>query len=312
MKVREFRRTDAPALFALMKTEFPEEEAVLGMRAEGFSEVIRRLYRADLRVFLGLARLVGRSPFHLYVLEQDGALAGTTLLSFARRAGFLSNVVVAPEFRRRGIARRLIETARATAARRRKPYVVLRVLSANTPARTLYLSAGYEVLDHQAYVVHDRPAAFAPAPTPAGIRPFERRDAPALSAIATATLPSKVRDVLPFEPRELTGISWVDRLFRAETAGWVVDRGHGPEAHVSATSTPTTEAAHLSSPIVAEGLEPALVAELIRVAGRWLGARAPARILSSVAEYNLRGRRALEEVGFHDAFPLDTLYRPSA
>ncbi len=311
MRLRPFRRSDAPRFFELLTTQFPEEEAILGMRPEGFEAVIRRLYRPDTRLVLGLLRAFHRSPFHLYVIEDDGAIVGSTLLSFAARAGFVSTVMVAPEYRRRGYARRLIEAAREETARRRRPYVVLQVLAENAPARSLYASAGYAELDRRQFVVHDAPATLAAGGGAPGIRRFEKGDAPALATIADQGHPSLVRDVLPVGPRELLGGRIADRLFRSETAAWVVDRGRGPEAHVAATSTPTTEAAHLSTPIIAETVEPELAQQLLRVAGAWLSTRRPTRLVTSVPVNELRARAALEGTGFHDAIAEYTLYRSS-
>jgi ribosomal protein S18 acetylase RimI-like enzyme len=311
MTVRQFRRTDGPRLFGLLKTEFPEEEAMLGMRAEGFETILRRLFRTDMRLVLGLLRAVHRVPFHLYVDEEGGTIAGTTLLSFTPRAGFLSTVVVAPEFRRRGLARLLIETARSETARRRRPFVVLRVLESNLPARALYASAGYSELDRRRFVVHETPGTFSGFVPSTAVRPLRRSDAGPLAELANRESPPRVREVLPVRPHELTGLAWADRVFEAETAIWVVDRGHGPEAHLAATSTPTTEAAHLSTPIVGPSVEPSLATELVRTASAWLAARRPARIVTSVPDDNPRAHRALQEAGFHDAIPHLTLYRPS-
>jgi ribosomal protein S18 acetylase RimI-like enzyme len=312
MRLREFRRADAPRFFELLKSEFPEEEAMLGMRPEGFEAIVRRLYRPDTRIVLGLLRALRRSPFHLYVVEDGGAIAATTMLSFAPRAGFLSTVVVAPGFRRRGYARQLIDAARREAARRRRPYVVLRVLEANAPALALYTSAGYRRLDRQSFVVHDAPGAFAGTPAAPAIRPFRRADAAPLAELANRENPPPVREALPVRPRDLIGSTLADRLFSAETAAWVVDRGRGPEAHVAATSTPATEAAHLSAPIVGPTVEPEVALALVRTAGAWLAARQPLRIVTGVADDHLPARRALEEAGFHGAMAYFTLYRASA
>ena len=311
MKLREFRRSDGPRFFALLKTEFPEEEQMMGMRPEGFEQVLRRLYRADFRFFLGLLRAFRRAPFRLYVLDDAGTIAGITLLSFTARAGFLSSVVVAPEYRRRGLARQLIGAARSEAVRRARPYVVLRVLATNAPARALYASAGYATLDHQTFVVHDRPEAFVGASPSPSIRPFARPDGGALAALANRTHSATVREVLPVGPRDLTAERWADRLFGAESAGWVIDRGHGPEGHLAASASPVTEAAHLSTPYLAESVEPALALELVRTAGAWLAARRPARIVTSLADENPRGHAALTGAGFRDSIDHFTLYRSS-
>jgi len=311
MRLREFRREDAPRFFALLKTEFPEEERILGMRPEGFEQLLRRLYRADLRLLLGILHLFRRDPFHLYVVEEDGAIVGTTLLAFGPHVGFLSTVVVAPAYRRRGFARQMLDAARQETARRRKPYVALGVLAANAPARALYGSIGYTELNRQMFMVHDAPGSVpAPAHRPE-IRPFRASDASALAELSNRQHSERTRAVLPVEAKALTGGNFGDRLFSAETSAWVVDRGSGPEAHVSATVSPLTEAGHLSSPIVADAVPPELAADLVRTATVWLASRHAPRIATNVYEENRPGHRALEEAGFHDALPLLTLYRAS-
>lgn len=312
MRLREFRRADGPGFFQLLGAQFPEEERIYGYRPEGFERLLQRLYRVDFRFFLGLLRTFRRSPFHLYVIDDGGRIAGATMLSFTARAGFLSTVVVAPEYRRRGLARQLIDAARHEAARRGKPYVALRVLAANEPARALYASAGYRELDRQTFAVHDDPASFVGDGTDASIRAFQPSDGGALAEIVNRTSPEAVREVLPVRGHDLTAGRWADRLLEAESAAWVIDRGRGPEACVAATVSPLTAAAHVRSPIVAESVEPALATRLVRVAGAWLAERRPARVVTSVAEENRRGHAALAEAGFHDEIVHYTLYRSSA
>lgn len=311
MRLREFHRSDGKAFFALLKIGFPEEERMLGTRPEGLERLLRRLYRLDIRLLLGILRAFRRSPFHLYVLDDGGRLAGVTMLSFAARAGYLSTVVIDPAYRRRGLARRLIEAARAEAARRGKPYVVLTVLEANAPARALYATAGYEELKRERFVVHDAPGSIPAGPASPSIRPFERSDAEPLAAIANRTSPGRVRDVLPLRGRDLLSGGWANRMMEAETASWVVDRGRGPEAYLGASASPLTEAGHLATLIVGESVGPSLAGELVRTAGTWLAARRCPRLVTSVAEEHLAARAALEEVGFRDDIAHLTLYRPS-
>ena len=312
MKLREFRREDAGLLLQLLRTEFPQEEAVLGLQPDGFERLVRRLYRADARIVLAVLRAIRRSPYHLYVIEHEGRVAALGQLSFAARAGFLSSVVVVPELRRRGFARGLIEAARQETARRGRPYMALHVSDSNAPARALYGSAGYRPLGREVHLVHEAPTASASAPVGEEIRPFRRSDSDRLAAIANENRSEPARSVLPVRPRDLAGPRWADRVFGAETAAWVVDRGAGPEASVAATSSPLTAAAHLGTPIVARTFEPAVATSLVRTALSWLWSRRPARVVVSVPEENLRARRALEEVGFREAAAYLTLYRSSA
>jgi len=311
--LREFRPTDTPRLFEFLKTEFPQEEALLGTRPEGFRKIVQRLSRWDTRLVLGLARAIGRPLFRFLVIEDAGRVVATTMLTFNPRSGYVSMVVVDPSFRRRGYARRLLEEARHATERRKRRYVVLDVLEANPPARTLYEAIGYRRLRSSAYLSHERPDTLrGPLPTPAGIRPFRRRDARRIAEIAQRGLPSEIADVLPARPAQFLGSRIANRLLSNETAAWVVDRGNGPEAYAGAAVSPATEAAHLTAPVVAESVELPLAAALVRTAAGWAAERRPSRILAQVPEENRRGRAALEEVGFHEALSLFTLYRTSA
>ena len=72
------------------------------------------------------------------------------------------------------------------------------------------------------------------------------------------------------------------------------------------------EAGHLSTPIVAETVDPSTATALVRTAAQWIATKGSKRIASMVPEENVRGRAALEEAGFHRAVSTLTLYRPSA
>lgn len=311
--LRDLRATDATAVIEFLKADFPEENAILGIRPEGVEEIVRRLFRWYARLLLGLLRAVGRPVFRFFVIEDGGRIVATTLLSFPPGAGYVSSVVVDPAHRRRGLARRLLEEARRAAARRGRPFVVLDVLESNTPARALYESLGYRLLRTTAYLVHDAPGdAPTPSPAPLGIRPFARSDADPLAAIAQRTAPPEVARILPVRAREIVGSGWVEQMMRADSQAWVVDRGRGPEAHLSATVSPATESGHLSAPIVAPEADPAAAEGLVRTAVAWFAARGVRRSVVMVPEENRRGRAALEAVGYRHAIAILTLYRPVA
>lgn len=313
MTIRDLRFADTPRVLDFLLQHFPEEERILGTRPEGFAEVVRRVFRWDARFVLGLLRLVGRPVFRFFVVEADGRLVATTLLTFSARTGYVSMVAVDPAYRRRGLARRLLEESRSVARRRGERYIALDVLAENAPARALYDSLGYRPLRSATYLVLDLPTPLArTAAPPTGLRPFRREDAEPLSRIARRQTSPEVEEVLPTTSGSIAGSEWVGRLLATDAAAWVVDRGLGPVAWVSATVTRATEAAHVSAPIVDPTVDPGTARALVESAIAWLAARHPPRLTAMVTEENGRGRAALEAAGFRDALPLWTLYRPTA
>jgi ribosomal protein S18 acetylase RimI-like enzyme len=308
--VRDLRATDGPRFIHLLKTEFPEEEALLGSRPEGVEKVVRRIFRPHIRLLLGLLRWVGRPIFRFFVIETDGRIVATTLLTFSHRTGYISMVVVDREYRRRGLARTLLDQALRATRARGKPFVALDVLASNTPARTLYEKLGYRPLRATAYFVHDTPALLRPAPAGVpGLRPFIRPDAKPLAEIARTGVPIEVQAVLPTTHRDIAGSAWVGQMLGSESAAWVIDDGTGPKAWVEAVVTPATEAVHLSAPIVAPSVPPEQAADLVRTAGAWCAERHAVRLMAMVPEENARGRAALLAAGFRDVLPILTLYR---
>lgn len=308
--IRELRRSDAPALYQLLKMGFPEEEELLGSTPEGVERVARRALRWDARFLVGLLRLFGRPVFRFLVVEEDRRIVATTILTFPERAGYVSTVMVHPDYRRRGYARALLERAREIAAGTGRKYVALEVLRTNAPAIALYERMGYRRLgDGGAIVARESSTPLTGGPS-ASIRPFVAKDARALVEVARRATPPEVLEVLPPSASAIRGSGVIDRALESRSQAWVVDRGHGAEAHVVAVVGGASSAAHLSEPIVGEGVPDADVAALLRTAIDWCAPAHPPRIVGRVAAANARGRAALTAGGFREAIADWTLYRP--
>ncbi len=309
--IRDVRRADIPHIFPLIDREFPEESALLGKRPEEFEKVVRRVFRWDSRLMVGLLRLVGRPIFRFLVVEVDDRPVAMTLVTFPRGSAYVSSVVVDPAHRRQGNAKGMLEEAHQTAKRAGRKYVALDVLETNAPARSLYESVGYRTLRARGQLVHESPASLGadPATNPA-VRAFRRGDASKLVTILRRQTPPVVEAVLPTYAGMFLSSRLTNRILGSEEAAWVVDRGRGPEAYVAVSVSTATEAAYMTAPILEESVDAELAGALLRTAGAWCAAHKAPRILSMVADDNVRGRTALEAGGFRHAFALWTLYRP--
>lgn len=133
---------DMPQLIDLLQLVFGEKVDVDGQHlfsnssARGTPPLLWRLVPTAVRLSPG------------FVWEVNGRLVGNvTLLPTKSPQRFLvANVAVHPDCRRRGIARRLMETALAEVRRRRGKTVLLQVVKDNTPAIDLYKSLHFQTL----------------------------------------------------------------------------------------------------------------------------------------------------------------------
>ncbi|HET9982889.1 MAG TPA: ribosomal protein S18-alanine N-acetyltransferase [Longimicrobiales bacterium] len=90
--------------------------------------------------FRGLLR---RSDADLFVIETAGVVAGYAVFWSVLDQGELGNVAVSPEWRRRGLARRLLDAVFARARERRIREVFLEVRVSNLGAQDLYRRYGF-------------------------------------------------------------------------------------------------------------------------------------------------------------------------
>ncbi len=95
---------------------------------------------------------------HEFLLAVDGeTLIGYVGLMTVLDEGYLSNVAVAPEHRRHGIAEALLKALLMRARARKLAFVTLEVRAGNTPAQTLYRKLGFtEVGVRRGYYEHPR------------------------------------------------------------------------------------------------------------------------------------------------------------
>jgi ribosomal protein S18 acetylase RimI-like enzyme len=309
--LRPFRIADLPRYYQLMVSEFPKETALIGWRYDAFATIVRRVERWDYRLILGFFNAVRKPLFRLWVLEADGVLAASALESFGPVSAYVANVFVAPEYRRRGLAKQVLTACHDSAKRARKRYVVLDVVDDNAGAGALYASLGYTPVGHATNYVRSSPTA-PPEPSPSPHRrDFRKSDGATLAAIAGSFLPAARTAVQPVRPGEFGLAPSVVRALDSKTASWVVDRGAGPVAWVRATVSPAMEAGHLTAPVVDPAAEPAEVRALIETAVRWAIANGAVRLLAEVVDENLHGAAALRDAGFEAAYGSRTLARPT-
>lgn len=81
--------------------------------------------------------------YQCWVVRDGPGVVGYAVLSAAAGEAHLLNICVAPEYQGRGIGRRLLEAMMEQARRYKADTVFLEVRPSNSPALTLYRTAGF-------------------------------------------------------------------------------------------------------------------------------------------------------------------------
>ena len=177
MSLRPFRLpADLPLMIDLIPKSFqyPEnpEWSVQEDEVQSFLDVVntaRRLWPLFSVLFKLSPTL--RDVLHGFIWEEDGKPVGIVNVSRdgSTEDWMIANVGVLPEFRRRGIARKLVVAAIDLAREHRAQHVLLDVIAGNTPAYDLYVALGFAHFASSINLLHDAPEAPAPDyPMPEG------------------------------------------------------------------------------------------------------------------------------------------------
>lgn len=133
--IRELRKSDFGEFLGLLPLCFAEEFEVSGFDPDHMAEMFNRAFGRTGRLFLGLMRLFGKEPVKFMVAEADGKVVGSTIVTNRGKVGYVSTVMVHPDYRRRGIATRLVTDALNYVRGRRMARAILDVDSARAGNR---------------------------------------------------------------------------------------------------------------------------------------------------------------------------------
>ena len=175
--IRDLRKSDLNDILNLFPTCFTKELEIQGFDPDRLKDMVNRVFGTTGKLILGLLRLCGKEPVKLLVAEADGKIVGTTIINNRRKSGYISSVMVHPDYRRRGIATRLMTNALNYIRRRKKMRAVLHVDSTNAPAKSVYANLGFKTFEHLAYFLRERNTRHAQENAPGvEIREFQKDD----------------------------------------------------------------------------------------------------------------------------------------
>ena len=309
MMVREFRPADGPEVLRELSINFARENALTGMDAAHFLQVVQKAYHGVIGTLLRLSRLFGIPPVLFLVAEEDHRLVGTTFVSFQGGHGYLAMVMTNPGYRRRGVASSLLDRAELACRRRGRRYSILDVMQDNPEAQQLYRERGYEPLRRMEGWVRPLPGADLLPPGPGLVRSTIPADVPFLVRAHREGMPPRVREILPGGVSSLLPPRWLDRVLLSESAAWCTGPVGRPTAYVRATFTTPREPGILSVPFLAEEITPEERQGILSVALGWLSDHGADRAVATIPEYGSQAPSLLRENGFSLRWRTDTLVK---
>lgn len=95
----------------------------------------------------GISCFLKRNPNTNFVVYEDGQLVGAILCGHDGRRGYIYHTVVLPDYRRRGIASSLVESAIAALQKEGITRVCLNVMETNEQGKKFWINKGWEKKD---------------------------------------------------------------------------------------------------------------------------------------------------------------------
>lgn len=173
MVIRKFRYTDLEALIQIAKVSFAEENLASGITPDDFVKQVRTVTRGWMIPFKIMTTLAG-IKWELFVAEIDGKVVGCGSCIGTE----LSNLMVDPDYRRRGIGKALLLERLQHLAQQGNSLATTTVLTSNQASLGNVFKQGFEVFDK--YSIWETLLPFKQKLNPAVVnivsRPVEKLD----------------------------------------------------------------------------------------------------------------------------------------
>ncbi|NHK30184.1 MAG: GNAT family N-acetyltransferase [Asgard group archaeon] len=137
---RLLKKKDLDTYFDLIEICYKETNEFKRTDLKKFRKITSSFFNPVLK---SLLKLLG-AKFYFFTAEIDGKIVGATTLSCVRNKGLISAVMTHPDYRRRGIGRKLFTMASQKAKELKKEFLWLDVDAQNKAAIKLYEKEGFK------------------------------------------------------------------------------------------------------------------------------------------------------------------------
>ena len=307
--IRDLRKSDLSYLPDLFITCFAKEFEISGIDPDHINDMLHRAFGRTGRLVLGLLRFLGKEPIKFLVAETDGKIVGTTIIYPREKSGYISSVMVHPDYRRKGIATKLMTNALSYIRRKKKVRAVLHVDSTNASAIRVYVKLGFKAFEHSAYFVGETDSMHARENTSrVKIKRFQKEDLDQVyNLIESSEDPNNLR-TFDFTKKNLK-TPFLERIFRFGTREQLVAvLGSRVVGYAEAAYTTPKEAGRISFIHVnPEDRSLGIEKLLIEVARNEIAKVGVGRIRITVPTTNLELMQTVNDLGFKEAIVMDAM-----
>lgn len=151
LSVREVIATDLPEVAALLMESFPPPHPLLYwmspvLKMGIYQDLRGRLAQPQQVCLIGVEKTIGvAGSEHSTIVGVVEVAVRSDSYWQPRKYAYLSNLAVRPDYRRRGVAQRLLLASERAVYDWGLREIYLHVLESNQPARQLYTQAGYSI-----------------------------------------------------------------------------------------------------------------------------------------------------------------------
>ncbi|MFQ5592902.1 MAG: GNAT family N-acetyltransferase [Anaerolineae bacterium] len=152
--------------------------------------------------------------FYGFVWIEDGRVVGNVTISrLSSQNWLISNVAVHPDYRRRGIARELMEAGVDWVGRRNAQWVTLEVRRENVPAKSLYFDMGFVLVEGTTELERHgaEPTSHIAAPDGYRLRPARPEDGLQMYELAREFTPALAQRIEPLRQQDYQ-VGWLGRV----------------------------------------------------------------------------------------------------
>jgi len=271
--------------------------------------MVNRAFGRTGTLVLGLLRLFGKEPVKFLVAEADGKIVGTTIINSRGKSGYISSVMVHPDYRKKGIATRLMTNALNYIRRRRKARAVLHVDSTNASAKSVYVKLGFKTFEHLAYFVRETNSMHLPEnASGVKIREFQKDDLDQIYNLIKASEDPNSLRIFDFTKKDLK-TPFLQRKFRFATQKKLVAvLGSRIVGYAEAAYTTPKEAGRIGS-IHVNSEERSLGIEklLIETANNEIAEGGVRRIRIAVSTAKQELIETVKDLGFREVLAMDAM-----